>query len=452
MKRKPSIALVSLGCPKNLVDLQVVGAHLFDAGFDVGVPEGEADAIIVNTCAFIADARAEAEASIEEACACKANPDLPCRAVIVTGCVPQRYGAALLDAIPEIDAIAGVDDLARIPQIVARALAGERVQGVSAAVSKALFESPHPEFSLTGAPHAYIKIGEGCRHACAFCAIPGIRGKLRSRTRRSILAEARALLRAGKRELDLVAQDVTSYGVDLMPRSSISALLRDLDGIKGDFKIRFLYGHPAMVADELLETVAKSKHVIPYFDIPVQHSDPAVLSAMRRADTVKEVPRMAARIRAAVPGAVLRTTCLVGFPEETDASFENLLAFVKETKFDHLGAFVYSPEDGTPGAEMPNRPPLKTAVKRRNALMRLQRGIVAAKLDALVGAETTVLLENPPHGGKGQWTGRALRQAPDGIDGVSFVSGVPRGAGAGDFVKVRVTGHSDYDLETEFIA
>ena len=446
--RGDKVALVSLGCPKNLVDLQVVASALRGAGFDVGVPEGEADAILVNTCAFIESARREAVAAIAEACARKADPACPCRAVIVSGCLPQRYRGAVFEACPDVDAVLGVDDLDAAPGVVRRALdaPGAALDAVSPGRSRKLFTAREPWFTLTPGPYAYLKIGEGCRHACAFCAIPGIRGRLRSRPADALVAEAEALLGRGIRELDVIAQDVTSYGMDLRDGSTLSSLLRRLDALAGEFRIRLLYGHPARCTDELLDTVAASRHVVPYFDIPVQHASPPVLRAMDRRDTIAHVPEMAARIRARVPGAVLRTTCLVGFPGETRADFEALLRYVEETRFDHLGAFVFSPEEGTKAATMPGQVPERTARRRRDRLMRLQAGIVAETLQSLVGSETTVLLETPPARRGGAWTGRSGRQAPDDIDGVTFVRGLPASARAGDFVRCRVVGRTDYDL------
>ena len=449
--RGEKIALVSLGCPKNLVDLQVMGAALAAAGFDVGVPEDDADAILVNTCAFIESARAEALDAIEEACARKR--DGRCRAVVVAGCLAQRYRTQVLDACPDADAVIGVDDLEDAPAAVRRALdaPGRPFCAVSRGPSKRLFASKAPWFTLTPGPYAYLKVAEGCRHACAFCAIPGIRGRLRSRPVADCVAEARALLGRGIRELDVIAQDVTSYGRDLRDGTDLVSLLRALDALPGRFRVRLLYGHPAGITDELLGFIAGSRHVLPYFDIPIQHSSEAVLRAMRRADTVALVPAMAARIRAAVPGAVLRTTCLVGFPGETAADAAALVRFARETAFDHLGAFVFSPEEGTPAFGLPKRPSARVAEARRDRLMAAQAEVVAAKLAALVGTEDEVLLEAPPARRGAPWTGRLGRQAPDDIDGVTRVRGVPAGAKPGDFLRVRIAVPDGYDLFADAI-
>ena len=457
--RGAKVALVSLGCPKNLVDLQVVASALRGAGFDVGVPEADADAILVNTCAFIERAREEAAGAILEACSRKQGAAGQGRggpAVVVAGCLPQRYRDKVLEAFPQVDAILGVDDLDRAPEIVRAALdratadgAAPALDAVSPGRSRKLFTAREPWFVLTPGPYAYLKIGEGCRHACAFCAIPGIRGRLRSRPAADLVAEARALVSHGIRELDVIAQDVMSWGRDLPGRPGLASLLRELDALPGEFRVRLLYGHPAGCTDELLDTVAASRRVVPYFDIPIQHASPDVLRLMDRRDTVAEVPRMVERIRERVPGAVVRTTCLVGFPGETDAMFEELLAFAKATKFDHLGAFVFSPEEGTKAFSMPNPVPARVARARHRRLMKAQAAVVAEKLDALAGTEATVLLESPPARRGEPWTGRTERQAPDDIDGVTFVRGLPATARVGDFVRVRYVGHTDYDLVAE---
>ena len=338
------VALVFLGCPKNLVDFQVTAEYLKKAGYDVGVPADQADVILVTTCSFIESARREAYDAIGQAVEIKENPELPCRAVIVAGCLPQRYREDVFRQCPGIDGIAGVDDLDRLDEVIASALENPEnyVQGVTPGPSTKLFSPPDPGFVLTNGPWAYLKIGEGCRHACAFCAIPGIRGRLRSRPVDEIVAEAKALLRTGIGEIDLIAQDVTAYGADFKDGTNLAALLRRLDALPGTFRMRLLYGHPAGITDELLDGIATSKHVLPYFDIPLQHSEPDVLRAMHRADTVALVPEMAKRIRARIPQAVLRTTILVGFPGETARHQTALLDFIRETRFDHLGCFAFS--------------------------------------------------------------------------------------------------------------
>lgn len=442
------VALVFLGCPKNLVDFQVTAEYLKKAGYDVGVPADQADVILVTTCSFIESARREAYDAIGQAVEIKENPELPCRAVIVAGCLPQRYREDVFRQCPGIDGIAGVDDLDRLDEVIASALENPEnyVQGVTPGPSTKLFSPPDPGFVLTNGPWAYLKIGEGCRHACAFCAIPGIRGRLRSRPVDEIVAEAKALLRTGIGEIDLIAQDVTAYGADFKDGTNLAALLRRLDALPGTFRMRLLYGHPAGITDELLDGIATSKHVLPYFDIPLQHSEPDVLRAMHRADTVALVPEMAKRIRARIPQAVLRTTILVGFPGETARHQTALLDFIRETRFDHLGCFAFSREEGTAAWAMPKRVSASTAQKRAGEVMSLQAEIDAEILAGLKGTEDTVLLTAPPARKGGRWIGLSTRQAPDDIDGVTLVSRVPADAAVGSFIRVRYTGASDYNL------
>ena len=448
-----SVGFISLGCSKNLVDLQVMGAELHNAGFNIGVDSDEADAILVNTCAFIEDAREEAISSILGACELKNNGK--CKAVIVSGCLSQRYRDRIFKACPDVDAIIGVDDLERIPEIIRNAVEKndtKKIVVVSTEVPSHLFSSKIPSLVLTGGPYAYLKIAEGCQHVCAFCAIPGIRGKLRSRTVKELVGEAKALLAEGIREIDLIAQDVTSYGNDLKNGTTLASLLRELDALKGDFWIRLLYGHPAMVTDELLDVIANSRHVCHYLDIPIQHSHSDILAAMLRADTVNKVPEMARRLRTRIPDVTLRTTCLVGFPGETEEQFNHLLDFISEAKFDHLGAFAFSPEEGTPAFDMGDEPDDIVAENRRKKLMKRQAKIANKILEGLVGTEKRVLLEEPPEEESGLWTGRHAGQAPDDIDGVSHIQKVPPSAQPGDFVQVKVIGYDDYDLVCEYIS
>lgn len=446
-----AIGFISLGCSKNLVDLQVMAAELHQGGFDIGVEVDQADVVIVNTCAFIEEAREEAVSAILGACELKKNGR--CKAVVVSGCLSQRYRGRLLKACPDVDAVVGVDDLRHIPEIVSKALnhpRGQPVLAVSSDLPTHLFVSKIPAMVLTGGPYAYLKIAEGCQHVCAFCAIPGIRGKLRSRTIADVVAEAKAILAEGIRELDIIAQDVTSYGSDLRDGSSLAKLLRELDALKGDFWIRLLYGYPAMVTDELLDVIASSRHICRYLDIPIQHSHPDVLRAMHRADTLKHVPGMAARLRARIPGLTLRTTCLVGFPGETQEHFDHLLAHARSEKFDHLGAFAFSPEEGTAAFARREEADDVVAENRRRKLMRQQSRLVRTRLGAMIGTTTRVLLEAPPEEEGGAWEGRTEGQAPDDIDGVTYVAGVPDSAQPGDFVEVEIAGHGDYDLVAEW--
>lgn len=483
----PSVGFVSLGCAKNLVDLQVMAGRIVRAGLRLAPSAEKADIILVNTCAFIESAREEAAKNIVWACERKKKGR--CRAVVVAGCLPQRYADRMAKAFPDVDAILGVDDIDRAGEVLLAAVGGKQHFAVSSskfpvhssessrkahngkpttanrelrtanfhdAVTRGtphrVFDPDEPGLVLSGGPFAYLKIAEGCFHACAFCAIPGIRGKFRSRTIESIVAEARALIADGYHELDLVAQDVTAYGRDLpsAPRPTLVTLLRTLDAIPGDFRIRLLYGYPATVTDELLGWMAESPHACRYLDIPVQHSHPDVLRAMRRAETIDAVASLASRARNLVPGITLRTTLLVGFPGETEEHFRHLLDYVQTARFDHLGVFAFSPEEGTPAFDMGDEPDAETAERRRDELMSLQQRIAWERLDALVHTNDIVLLEAPsPENGPGVWTGRVSSQAPDDIDGLTYVFRVPASANPGDLLPVRITGRDDYDLIAE---
>lgn len=460
LKTKPvSIGFISLGCPKNLVDLQIMGAALHEAGFNIGVDVDVADVILVNTCAFIEEAREEAVSSILGACELKKTG--ACQAVIVTGCLSQRYGKKVVTACPGVDAVLGVDDLDRIPEIVRQTIEAkstEAIISVSTPVPTQLFTSKIPSLILTGGPFAYLKIAEGCQHRCAFCAIPGIRGGFRSRTINEIVQEARAILAEGIREINLIAQDTTSYGSDLKDNTTLAELLRRLDALDGDFWIRMLYGYPGMLTDELLDVIASSQHICHYLDIPIQHSHPDILRAMRRADTLKFIPTITTTLREKIPDVVLRTTCLVGFPGETNKHFTHLLDFIGKETFDHLGTFTFSPETGTPAYTMPDDPDDIIAEKRRQTLMTRQAEIVRKRLKKSIGTHTRILLETPIEEEDTEttneiiWEGRTSGQAPDDIDGVSYVYNVPDTAQPGDFIEAEIIDFDAYDLICEYRA
>ena len=442
----PSVGFVSLGCPKNRVDSQIMAGALVAQGIPLAPAPEAADVIVVNTCAFVEDARREALDAILAACDRKKSG--PCRAVLVAGCLPQRYRRQLARSLPDVDGFLGLDELNRIASVVRRLGRGERgVYAVSGRATR-LFEPHRPGVILTGGAYAYLRVAEGCNHGCSFCAIPGIRGRLRSRPLRHVRREAESLLERGVRELDLIAQDVTAYGRDRRDGSSLPALLRELGRIGGRFWIRLLYAYPTSIGDELLETMASVPQVCRYLDVPVQHSAPPILRAMRRADTIPAVAGVAARARRIMPDIALRTTCLVGFPGETEESFEHLLDYARRTQFDHLGVFVFSPEEGTPAARLPHRPGARAAERRRDRLLRAQRRIVNRKAAARVGTETDVLVDRPAAQPRGIAVCRSQREAPE-IDGVVLVRGLPLDTPAGAFVRVRVAAVRGYDMEAE---
>jgi len=445
-----SIGFVSLGCAKNLVDSEVMAARLMAAGWPLASAPEQAEIVIVNTCAFIRDAKAESIEAIIEACAWKTRGR--CRAVLVAGCLPQRYRHGLQDALPEVDAWIGLDEVTRIETVVRRLVNGERGFAEISRSARAVIEPPGSRVVFTGAPFAYVKIAEGCHHHCRFCSIPRIRGRYRSRPMRRIVAEAEALLAGGIRELNLISQDITSYGRDLGSQADLPNLLRALGAIGGRFWIRLLYGHPAHVTNRLLKVMGEASQVCHYLDIPIQHSHPDVLRAMGRPPVPGGMRHLVQRIRKALPDAALRTTCLVGFPGETRLHFNHLADFLEDIRFDHAGVFAYSREDGTPAARLASQVPHKTAERRRDRLMRLQQRIVFQKSRERVGQSTEILIEkrdirkqNTCNCLSGAWVGRSRAEAPE-VDGVVFVKTRKPATRPGAFISVRYVSVAGYDM------
>ncbi|MGN1326052.1 MAG: 30S ribosomal protein S12 methylthiotransferase RimO [Candidatus Spyradenecus sp.] len=444
--RVKTIGIISLGCSKNLADSEAMAGFLLKSGYQLAPSPEAADIILINTCAFIESAREEGAENILAACAHKAEGH--CKAVIVAGCMPQRYRAQMLDAFPEVDAFLGVDELDRLPELVKqlehrRKQDREALLAVAPGLPTRTFAKPIPALRLSGQIVAYTKIAEGCNHACAFCAIPQFRGHLRSRPMEAIEAEVRELIATGTREINLIAQDVTAYGKDLRNGSNLAELLRRLDALESDFWLRWLYGFHNHVTDELLEVMAGAKHIVPYFDLPIQHAHPDILRAMRRADTIAAIDTFPERLRAAVPGATLRTTCMVGFPGETEEHFQALLDYVKRVRFDALGTFIFSPEEGTAATELPGLPPPEVARDRLARLMSAQRAIAKERNRERVGTTARALLLERAADGSGR--ARLPHQAPE-VDGLVRLAHLPEGARPGDFLLVTLTGTRGYDL------
>jgi len=437
-----SVGFISLGCAKNLVDSEHMAAVLRSEGVLLARSPEEADIILVNTCGFIGDAKEESIDAILRACARKQTGE--CRAVIVAGCLIQRYQAELQRAMPEVDAFIGLDQLPDIAKVVRRLVGGESHIYQVSTVSRKVF-SPLPErILLTGGPFAYVKIAEGCNHHCAFCAIPGIRGRYRSRSISDIVRESERLLAQGIRELNLISQDTTRYGSELGDGTDLPQLLKALGKIGGHFWIRLLYGHPAYLSDELLETMAGIPQVCRYLDVPVQHAHSEILAAMHRTGGAQAVRAYPERARARLPGVVLRTTCLVGFPGETRTHFNELARFVRESEFDHLGVFAFSPEENTPAAVLPSQVSRAAAERRRHALMAIQQEIAFRKAKAHRGQKDEVLYLKPLR--KGVWETRSRRQAPD-VDGITLVRQTGDKVHPGRVGPIRYTGAEGYDLK-----
>jgi len=416
--KKESIALVSLGCAKNAVDLQVRAGNLLKKGCTLSSDPDRADVVIVNTCSFIASAREEAEAEIVRALELKRRGQYG--RVVVTGCYPQRY-PKLRDAFP------GVDEWIGVPQT---------------------WEEPKlPGLRLTGKAFAYLKIAEGCAHRCAYCAIPSIRGKYRSRPMASILREARALVKSGCRELNVIAQDPMLWREEKGEgRKTLSDLLWAIDRIKGDFWVRVLYSYPSEITEDFIIWMCTSKHAVRYVDVPIQHTVSEVLEKMNRGRAVVQSRSAAEVLREVVPDVTVRTTVMTGFPGETEARFRAMLADLKRMQFDHLGAFAYSPEEGTKGARLKGRPSAAVARERERLVMEQQSRIWKLKAKRMLGQTFKALVVAPG-------VARMASQAPD-VDGVVEVrraKGEGRSAEVGAFVTVKLTKVRGFDFEGEIV-
>jgi ribosomal protein S12 methylthiotransferase len=434
----------SLGCPKNQLDSEVMLGALSLSQYAIAERIEDADVAIVNTCAFIESAREESIQAILDVADLRESGRL--RALLVTGCMPQRYGDELAKELPEVDAFIGTSLYPQVPQILADVLAG-RSRGIYVEARRThLYDHSSPRL-LIGAGHsAYVKTSEGCDRVCAFCAIPGIRGRFQSRTEGSLVAECEMLAAAGVKEVNLVAQDQTSWGKDLPGRPRLASLLRRLDAVEGLAWIRLLYVYPTAVTDELIETLASGKRVLPYVDVPLQHASDRLLRAMKRGVTAERQRRLVERLRAGIPDLTLRTTVIVGFPGETDQDFEALCDFVREVRFDRLGCFRYSDEQGTAAAALPNKVPRRLARERHKRLLGIQAGILAEQLTKKVGSESDVIVDAAgPHVAQA----RLPSQAPE-IDGGVVLRGACK---TGELRRARITGvRRGVDLEAELPA
>lgn len=436
---KCKIGMVSLGCPKNQVDAEVMLASLKNAGFEITPVEAEADVIIINTCGFIEDAKSEAIENIIEAAKYKEEGNL--RALIVTGCLAERYRDEISREIPEADVVVGIGKNGDIVNIVNEALNGN--------FKNRYGEKCELDFGgerlLTTPPYtAYLKIAEGCDNCCTYCAIPLIRGHFRSRPIDDCIAEAKKLAENGVKELVLVAQDTTRYGEDLNGgKSMLPELLQRLAEIEGLHWIRTLYTYPERISDELLKVIARESKVVPYLDIPMQHANGEILRLMNRSGDSKSLMELVNKIRAAVPDITLRTTMLCGFPGETETHFEELCEFVKAARFDRLGCFAYSEEEGTPAAGFNNQVEPQTRQDRAENVMELQLSIAADKNEAKIGSVQEVLCEGYDNYIR-CYFGRSAADAPE-IDGkIFFISDRP--LEIGEFYSVRINDTLDYDL------
>ena len=452
-----TVGMISLGCAKNLVDAEIMLGSVLQRGMEITSRAEDADVLVINTCAFIDSAKEESIEAILEAHQQRGLKKRSNQKLIVSGCMSQRFARELREEIPEVDAFIGLDQVSELGAIVEEVLSKRPTANgetddveLSFANTRPTYVPDYdtPRFRLTPAHSAYVKIAEGCNHPCSFCVIPQMRGKHRSRTPQSVLAEIRGLVREGVREINLISQDTTYYGMDLWsakagPRQpvdsargpTLAALLREIQEIEGDFWVRLLYTHPAHWSDELIETIAHCDKVARYIDIPLQHIDDSMLGRMRRETSRQHIENLIQRLRAGIPGLTLRSTFIVGFPGETEAEFAGLLDFIQHTRFERLGVFKYSQEQGSRAAKMPGQIPAKVKNARYRIAMSIQRGIAHGIARAKTGAELKLLVDQPH-------VARTEGDAPD-VDARVILS---KEAPVGEFVWRTIAGSRGYDL------
>lgn len=444
MKNK-KILFISLGCDKNLVDSEVMLGILADRGFEMTDMEDDADIIIINTCCFINDAKEESINTILEMAEYKKTG--PCKALIVTGCLAQRYKQEIVDEIPEVDAVIGTSKYDEIFDAVDQALKGSHFLDVDDL--DRLPSVPGKRILTTGGHYAHLKIAEGCDKHCTYCIIPKIRGNYRSVPMEQLLAEAASLAEQGVKELILVAQETTLYGVDLYGKKSLHILLKELAKIKGIRWIRILYCYPEEIYPELHRmTIKNEKKVCHYLDMPIQHASDAILKRMGRRTTKAQLKETVSLLRKEIPDIVLRTTLIAGFPGETQEQHEELMEFVDEMEFERLGVFAYSPEENTPAASMPDQIPEEVKEERRDAILELQQEIAFDKAADMVGRTLYAMIEGKV-ADEPAYVARTYADSPD-IDGYVFVN-TGEMLMSGDFVKVKITGSAEYDLIGELV-
>lgn len=432
------ISMVSLGCPKNQVDAEMMLYSLKQAGFEISPEEAAADAIIINTCGFIEDAKAEAIENILEASRYKQEGK--CKALIVTGCLAERYKDDVTAEIPEVDVCVGIGSNDNIAEIVKKAIEGEKQNYYGEKDALNL----NGKRILGGYPFsAYLKVADGCDNCCTYCAIPKIRGRMRSRKIEDCISEAKQLAENGVKELIVVAQDTTAYGTDIYGKPMLAELLKELCKIEGLHWIRTLYTYPDKITDELLDVIASEEKLLPYLDIPLQHVNGKILKKMNRKGDKESLTALINKIRAKIPNITLRTTLITGFPGETEEQFSELAQFVKEMRFDRLGCFTYSAEEDTIASEFENQVEEQTKVSRMENIMDMQMTIAGEKNEEKIGSVTEVIIEGWDDYIK-CYFGRTVSDAPE-VDGKIFFMSTKQLC-IGDFCKVRINDCLDYDL------
>jgi ribosomal protein S12 methylthiotransferase len=438
MGDKPTIAISHLGCEKNRIDTEHMLGLLVEAGYGVDSNEELADYVIVNTCSFIEAAREESVKTLVELA--EAN-----KKVVITGCMAQHFQEQLLEELPEAVAVVGTGDYHKIVNVIERAEQGERVKEISAEPTYIADETT-PRYRTTTEGVAYLRISEGCDYRCAFCIIPHLRGNQRSRTIESIVAEAKQLAQQGVQEIILISQITTNYGLDIYGKPNLAELLRALGKVDIPW-IRMHYAYPTGLTPDVIAAIQETPNVLPYLDLPLQHSHPEILRAMNRPWQGRVNDGIIERIKTALPSAVLRTTFIVGFPGETEEHFQHLLKFTERHEFDHVGVFTFSPEEETPAYKLPNQISPEEMTERRDQLMALQQPISLAKNQQEIGKIVDVLIEqeNPF---KGELIGRSSRFSPE-VDGLVYVQGQGR---LGTIVPVKIHSADTYDLYGEVVS
>ena len=439
-----NILFISLGCDKNLVDSEVMLGLLDAKGYQIVDDETQADIIVINTCCFVHDAKEESIQTILEMAEYKTEGRL--KALIVTGCLAQRYRQEIIDEIPEVDAVIGTTAYDKIVEAVEEALAGaghvelENVNALPLVDTKRLV--------TTGGHYAYMKIAEGCDKHCTYCIIPKLRGNYRSVPMERLIQEAKDLAEQGVKELILVAQETTLYGKDIYGEKSLHKLLRELCKVDGIRWIRILYCYPEEIDDNLIQVMKEEKKLCHYLDLPIQHANDEILKRMGRRTSKAQLEEIIGKLKREIPDITLRTTLITGFPGETEEQHEELKAFVDEMEFDRLGVFTYSPEEDTPAAEMPDQIPEEVKEDRQAEIMELQQEIAFAQAEDMIGEEVLVMIEGKV-ADENAYVGRTYKDAP-GVDGLIFIN-TDEELMSGDFARVKVTGAVEYDLIGELL-
>lgn len=451
-----NVGFISLGCSKNLIDTEIAIGKFKEHNYKIVNEESLADIIVINTCGFIDSAKEEAIQTILEIADYKQKR---CKYLIVMGCLVQRYYEELKKLIPEVDLWIKIDEYDYLWEKIENLVKSNIVEKSKTNTSKQISKiPPMPMFEqhdfmnrtvTTGNNFAYLKIGEGCSNRCTYCAIPYIRGPFVSRKKEDIIEEAKGLAKKGIKELIIIAQDTTKYGVDIYGESKLAELLEELSKIKEIKWIRFLYSYPEGITDELIEVVSKNPKIAKYFDIPIQHIADDVLKRMNRRTNKKQISELIQKIRTNIPDATIRTTLIVGFPGETKEDFEQLLEFVKQAKFDKLGAFTYSKEEGTPAEKLPNQIHGNTKKSRYNKIMEAQQKISNENLKSKIGKKYEVLIENISFD-KQFYIGRTMQDVPE-IDGLVYIKNNDDGKKLNSFVKSKIIDVSNYDLIAEIV-